>query len=181
MTSVSSASLNLKTRSAMGPNSDWESIASRVVVAQNVFFELTARRIFFAGLMDYLFCERNSHAHILKSRGRRPMPRTHRLHRLTFSAIRRAPQRPIIARTNRVTTIPEFRGDAAVAGMLDHPALFAAFNFPADFRGKLEMVAPVVDRPRAIRFHVNRVVGIGNQVFIFPFAGMNADVGHANN
>ena len=154
-------------------------MASRAVTA--LFFD-TGRRVFFAGIMDYLFCERNSHSYVLKSCGRRTVPRPHRLHRLTFSAIRRAPQSPIIARANRVTAIPKFRSDAAITGMLNHSALFAALNFPADFGGKLEMVAAVVDGTGAICFHVNRIVRIRqSDTFIFPFAGMNADVGHANN
>jgi len=108
------------------------------------------------------------------------MSGAHGLHGLALAAIRSAPQRPVIARTNCITTIPEFRGYAAVAGMFDHAAFFAAFNFPADFSRKLKMVTAVVNGPRAIRFHVNRVVGIGYQVFVLPFAGMNADVRHAN-
>ena len=81
------------------------------------------------------------------------MAGSHGLHRLAFAAIRRAPERPIIARANRVAAIPEFSRDTAVARIFDHAAFFAALDLPADFRGKLEMVAAVVDGPGAIRFH----------------------------
>src|SRR5579863_49066 len=108
------------------------------------------------------------------------MAGSHGLHRLTFAAVRRAPERPIIARADGVATIPEFSGDAAVARILDHAALFAAFDLPAYFGGKLKMVAAVVDGPRAVRFHQDGVVGIGDQVVVFPRAGIDADVGHAN-
>src|ERR1019366_1543933 len=151
ITSVSSASLNLKTRSAMRRSSDCESMASRAVigfradVARIVLF-VAAGRVFFADLINIffrdlnclLFRERHSYADILESRGRRSVSGAHGLHRLAFSAIRSAPQSPVIARADGVTTIPKFGGDAAVAGMLNHAAFFVAFNFPANFGGELK-------------------------------------------
>src|SRR5579864_2895902 len=102
------------------------------------------------------------------------MARAHRLHGLAFAAIRRAPKRPIFARANRVATVPEFRGDAAVARSLDHPTTFAVLDLPADFRGELKMVTAVGDGPRAICFHINSAIGAGNQVVEFAVAGQNA-------
>jgi hypothetical protein len=70
----------------------------------------------------------------------------------------------VLARANRVATVPEFRGDAAVAGIFQHARFLAALDFPADFGGKLKMVAAVVDGPRAIRLHQNGVVRVGDQI-----------------
>ena len=118
--------------------------------------------------------------YVAEARGRCAVTGAHRLHRLALAAIGRAPKRPMIARADRVATIPEFGGDAAVAGILDHAAFLAALDFPADFGGKLKMIAAVVDRPRAIRLHQDCVVRVGDQVVVFPRAGIDADVGHAN-
>src|SRR5579859_977674 len=108
------------------------------------------------------------------------MTRAHGLHRLSLAAIRRAPKSPMIARANCVTRIPEFRGDPAVAGIFQHTAFFAALDFPADLRRKLELIAAVVDGPRAICLHEDAFVRIGNQIVIAPRARVEADIRHAN-
>src|SRR5260370_2604072 len=71
------------------------------------------------------------------------MARPHGLHGLAFSAIGRAPKRPVAKFADRVARIPELGGDAAVAGILQHANFFSAFDFPADFSGKLKLVAAV--------------------------------------
>src|ERR1017187_3797818 len=81
------------------------------------------------------------------------VPRAHYLLGLALAAVGRAPQRPIIARADGVAAVPEFRGDSAVAGILDHAPLLPALNFPPDFGRKLEMIALVINGPGAIRFH----------------------------
>src|ERR1700674_1465073 len=86
----------------------------------------------------------------------------------------------MVAGANRVATIPEFSGDAAVAGIFDHARFFAASDLPADFGGELEMVAAVVNGPGAIGVHQYGVVGIGDEVVVLPGAGIEADVGHAD-
>src|SRR4029077_13977999 len=108
------------------------------------------------------------------------MARAHGLHGLALSAVGRAPQCPIVTRADRVAAIPEFRGDAAVAGILDHACFFAVLDFPADFGGELEMVAPVVDGPRPICLHEDGVVSVGDQVPVVPLAWVEADIGHAD-
>src|ERR1700723_1055782 len=128
----------------------------------------------------HLFRESDSDLYISKARRRCAVTGAHGLLRLALAAIRRAPKGPKFARTNRVAAIPEFGGDAAIAGILDHAAFFAAFDFPADFCGELKLVAAIVDGPGAIRFHQNRVVGIGDQIVILPRAWLQAHIGHAN-
>src|SRR5271169_1823967 len=118
----------------------------------------------------HLFREGDSNFDVPEARRRRAVARAHRLHGLALAAIRRAPERPVIARANGVATIPEFGGDAAVAGILDHAVFFAAFDLPADFGGELKVVAAIVDGPRAVGLHEDRVVGVGDQVVVFPGA-----------
>src|SRR5712664_2718558 len=108
------------------------------------------------------------------------MPSAHGLHRLTLAAVGRAPEGPVLARTDGVATIPEFGGDSAVAGMFQHPPFPAALDLPGNFCGKLEMIALIVDGPGAVRLHQNGIVRIGDQVFVTPCARKYADVRHAN-
>src|SRR3989441_7454193 len=119
-------------------------------------------------------------AHIAETRRRRAMARAHGLHGLTFSAIRRAPQSPLIEFADGVAGIPEFGGDAAVAGILQHADFFPTFDFPTDFGGKLKLVAAVIDGPGAIRLHQDCVVAGGDEAIVVPGAGEQADVGHSN-
>src|SRR6266853_2282309 len=106
--------------------------------------------------------KRDSHFYIAKTRGRCAVAGTHGLHGLTFAAIRRAPQSPIFFAANCVATVPEFRGDPAVTGVLQQANFFASFDFPGDLRGKLKLVTAIVDRPGAIGFHPDAVVGGGD-------------------
>src|ERR1700722_1345040 len=122
----------------------------------------------------------DSDFYVSKTRGRCAVACAHGLHGLAFAAIGRAPERPVIPRAYPLAAVPEFGGDAAVAGIFDHAAELAAFDLPADFRGKLKMIAAIVNGPGAIGFHEDRVVGIGDQVVVFPGAGIDADVSHPN-
>ena len=54
------------------------------------------------------------------------MTGAHHLFRLALAAVRSAPQRPVIARADGVAGIPELRGDAAVARILQHADALAA-------------------------------------------------------
>src|SRR5258708_26634362 len=99
------------------------------------------------------------------------MARPHGLHGLAFSAIGRAPKRPVAKFADRVARIPELGGDAAVAGILQHANFFSAFDFPADFSGKLKLVAAVVDGPGAICLPKDAVVSVGDEVVVVPLGG----------
>src|SRR5271169_3114300 len=104
------------------------------------------------------------------------MPRAHGLGGLALPAVGRAPQLPIIARTDCITRRPELRGDSAVAAILQHSRLAPAADFPTDFGGELELIAPVVNGPRMVGFHEDSVVGIGDQIFQPPYARQQADI-----
>lgn len=58
-----------------------------------------------------------AHFYVSKTGRRRSVAGTHRLHGLALAAIWRAPKRPKFLAANCVTGIPEFGGDAAVAGI----------------------------------------------------------------
>ena len=61
-----------------------------------------------------------------------------------------------------VATVPEFGGDAAIAGIFEHADFFSALNFPGDFGGKLKLIAAIVNGPGAIGFHPDAFVGAGD-------------------
>ena len=124
--------------------------------------------------------KRDAHANVAEARRRGAVAGAHGLHGLALAAIGRAPERPVVARADGVATIPELRGDAAVAGILEHAAFLAALDLPADLGGELKMVAAIVDGPGAVGLHQDAVVGVGDQVVVAPGAGQQADVGHAD-
>src|SRR5258708_35219585 len=109
------------------------------------------------------------------------MARAHGLHRLAFAAIGRAPKRPVVELADGVAGIPDLRGDAAVAGIFQHADFFSAFDLPADFGGKLKLVAAVVDGPGAVCLHEDAILSVGDEIAVVPGAGEQTDVGHSNN
>src|SRR6266404_3477802 len=90
------------------------------------------------------------------------------------------PQCPVIESADSITGIPELGGNTAVARIFQHADFLSAFDFPADFGGKLKLVTAVIDRPRAICLHENSVVGVGDQLVVVPGAGEQTDIGHSN-
>src|SRR5260370_2609982 len=104
------------------------------------------------------------------------MARAHGLHGLALSTIRRAPQCPMIESADGITGIPELGGDTAVGGILQHADFFSAFDFPADFGGKLKLVAAGVDVSRALCFSLDFLLGGGYQIRLVPRARQAAHV-----
>src|SRR4029077_8448159 len=119
-------------------------------------------------------------AHVAETRRGSSVTCAHGLHGLAFSAIGRAPEGPVAELADGVAGIPELRGDSAVAGILEHADFLAAFDLPADFGGKLKLVAAVINGPGTICLHEDSVGSVGDEVVIVPRAGKEADVGHAN-
>ena len=99
---------------------------------------------------------------------------------LTFAAVGRAPHHPVIRVADCITAIPKLRGDAGVGAIAQHASHLAVLDLVADLGAELEVVALIVDRPRAVGFHVNAILGIGDQVVKFPRTGLQADVDHAD-
>src|ERR1700722_738554 len=126
--------------------------------------------------------KRASHFNPAETRRRRSMPRPHHLLRLAFAAIRGTPERPFVTRTNRVQRIPEFRRDSRVGRVLHHAGSLAILDFPTDLAAELKVIALVVNRPRSIGLHQDRVIGRGNQLLETErfLSRQQADVGHAD-
>ena len=110
------------------------------------------------------------------------MPCAHHLLRLALAAIRRAPERPFIARADRIQRVPELGCDSGIRGIFYHAHAFAVLNFPSDLASELKVISTIIDGPRPIGFHQNAVVRGGNELFKCQWflARQQADVGHAN-
>jgi len=76
----------------------------------------------------------------------------------------------------------EFQNSVVIrcSWILQHPPFFPPLT-SQPISVKTEMIPPVVNRPRPIRIHENRVIGIRDQIVHFPCARQQTDVGHANN
>ncbi len=102
------------------------------------------------------------------------------LRRLALATVGCAPQHPVVLPTHRITRPPEFRGDAGVGGIFEHITQPAIADLPRNFGAKLEVQSLVVDAPALVRFHVDTLFRVGDEVFQGPVTGFQADVGHAN-
>src|SRR5579872_7183752 len=94
-----------------------------------------------------------------EARRARPVARAHHLLGLALAAIGDAPQGPMLGPGDGRAGVPALRGNAAVAGILQHADTLAAAHLPADLAAELEVVALVVDRPASVGLHVNGMVG----------------------
>src|ERR1700693_4633484 len=120
----------------------------------------------------------NPDTHLAKARRRRRLRGTARLHRLALPAIRRPPREPRPFVGDRVARTPECRRDARIGGVLDHPAAPAVLDLPTDFAAELKIQTVVVDRPRAIRFHVDAVANIFEERLEGDVAGQEIQIAH---
>ncbi len=110
------------------------------------------------------------------------MSRAHNLLRLALAAVWSSPQRPLVARADRIHRIPKLRGDPRVGRIFQHPHPLPFLDLPRNLASELKVVAFVVNRPGLVGFHVDALVGRGNELFQTQrlLSGQNADVGHAN-
>src|SRR5271165_5179305 len=113
-----------------------------------------------------------------KARRRCSMARAHHLLWLAFAAIWRAPERPLLTRTDRVQRIPELGRNARVRRVLHHAQALAM----PDLTAKLKVVALVINRPGAVGLHQNSVIGGRDQLLERQrrCPGQQTDVSHAN-
>src|SRR3972149_5924497 len=113
-------------------------------------------------------CIGDSYGDVAEARRGGAVSGAHGLRRLAFAAIGRAPQRPVILVADGVARIPELGGDAAVAGILQHPHLLAILDLPAQLASELKMIPAVVDGPASVGLHENSVIGRGDEVVERP-------------
>src|SRR5262249_13041479 len=114
----------------------------------------------------------NSHLHVPKAGRSRAVTGSHRLSRLTFATIGRAPHNPVLIVGDGVTRVPEIRRNAGVRAVLKQATAFSLFDFPADFGTELKIEPHVVDTPGAVGINKYPVIGIGDDVFKFPRTGL---------
>src|SRR5258707_9860937 len=84
-----------------------------------------------------------------------PVSRAHHLLRLTFATVGRAPESPLVTRTDRVERIPKFRRDPRVRWILQHADTLAVLDLPTHLAAELKIVAPIINRPPAVGRHEN--------------------------
>src|SRR4051794_27389156 len=120
--------------------------------------------------------------HIPKPRRRRSVSRAHRLHGLSFAAVRSPPQSPLVARADSVHRVPELCRDAGIRWILQHASQLAAFDLPSDLATKLEVVTLVVDGPRPVRLHVQTIFGVRDELLEAErfFSRQDRDIRHAD-
>ena len=69
----------------------------------------------------------------------------HHLLRLSFAAIRSAPERPLVARADRIQRIPELGRDAGIRWVFHHAHSLAVLDLPTDLTAELKVVTLIVD------------------------------------
>jgi hypothetical protein len=74
---------------------------------------------------------------------------------------------------------PEGRRDAAIVGLLDDARQLAVLDESAPLAAELELVARVVDRPRAVRLHEDALLDAADELVEALVADLEVDVGHA--
>ena len=108
------------------------------------------------------------------------MTRMRYLARLPFAAIWRPPHNPILCTTDRVATVPEFRGNSGIGRIAQHLPQLAILYLVTHLRSKLEVVSAIIDRPRPVGFHVDPIIGVGDEVLKAPGTRLQAHIGHAD-
>src|SRR5215813_12867918 len=92
---------------------------------------------------------------LAEARGAGAVAGAHYLLRLALAAVGNAPEGPMLFPGDGVAGVPEFRGDTAVAGVLQHADTAAVADLPRDFAAELEVVSLVIDRPAPVGLHVD--------------------------
>ena len=87
----------------------------------------------------------------------------HDLARLALAAVGQAPQPPLVGPADGVEAAPEARRDPGVGAVAVEGPELAAADLTAQLGGELELQAAIVDRPRAVGFQVEAVVGVGDE------------------
>src|SRR5436305_11326588 len=121
-----------------------------------------------------------SNLDVVEARRAGTVARADHLLGLALSAVRYAPQCPMIAIGDSHAGIPKFRRDAAVCRILEHPLPLAIADFPGDLTSELEVVALVIDRPAPVRLHSDRVAHSAKYFLQRLFPGQQAHIRHAD-
>src|SRR6266849_2355747 len=101
---------------------------------------------------------RRADANIPEPGRARPMSGAHNLLRLALAAVWSSPQRPLVARADRIHRIPKLRGDPGIRRIFQHPHPPAVLDLPRNLASELKVVAFVVNRPGLVGLHVDALV-----------------------
>src|SRR5919108_6654867 len=102
------------------------------------------------------------------------------LERLALAAVGDPPHHPRLGPADGVQRPPELGGAAVVGGVPVEPAEAAVVDLPGRLHPELEVDPPIVDRPGAVDRQQQPLVGVGHQVVQAALAGLQVDVGHAD-
>src|SRR5215472_6509396 len=117
---------------------------------------------------------------VAEARGCRALRRSRRLHRLALAAIRRAPCDPALRIADRIARSPKGRRHAGVCRILQHARLLAVLDLIADLASELEVEPLVVDRPRAIAFHIDAAAHVADELLFRRVSRLEVDVPDAD-
>ncbi len=96
-----------------------------------------------------------------------------------FTAEGRAVHLPGAAITHAHQTVPKLRSDAAIVWVTERFTQFSIFDQLGVFAAKLEFVSLIVNRPRAIGFHVNAAIDTANEIIKRLIARFKIEICHA--
>src|SRR5215475_13386768 len=113
--------------------------------------------------------------------GGRGMTNTDHLIGLALTAVRGAHDLERILIPNHLKAAPEGRRDATIIGILHHGAQLAVLDQLSPLAAKLEFIARVVNRPRAVGLHIDATLHRGNHLFQSGITGLKVEIGHTIN
>src|SRR5919197_619995 len=113
--------------------------------------------------------------------GRRGMAHTDHLIGLALAAVRGAHGLERILVPDHLEVAPEGRRYATVIGVLHHGSQLAVLDQLPPLTAKLEFIARVVNRPRAVGLHIDATLHRGNHLLQAGVPGLQVEIGHAIN
>src|SRR5947209_4047619 len=120
----------------------------------------------------------SEYRHIREHARRRRMADADRLRRLALAAMRCAEHLHRVGVADAREAAPEARADAAVVGILDDLAEPAVLDPEAALAPELELVARIVDRPRAVGFHQHAALDARDHFVDRRIAGFDVEIRH---
>ncbi len=96
-----------------------------------------------------------------------------------FAAMRRAQHLQRVGVADALQAAPEIGRDAAIVGVLDHRAELAVLDHLPALASELELVARIVDGPRAVGLHQHAALDAGDHLVQRRIARLEVQVGHA--
>src|SRR5262245_50100466 len=109
------------------------------------------------------------------------MAHTDHLIGLTLAAVRGTHDLKRILVPDHLKAAPEGCRDATIIGVLHHGGHLAVLDQLPPLTAKLEFIARVVNRPRAVGFHIDATLHRGNHLFQAGITRFQVEIGHTIN